>query len=132
MFTPGQWDIKSPLKEYLDKRYLAIVKKTIEINAANNNVELRIEGHTDPTWGGEERGGNNSFIENLSLSSNRANSVYEYILFGDSLDMNQRDFVRKNMISVGYSFSDRVQKGNIEDVSQDPSSRRIEFRIISK
>ena len=132
LFTPGQWDIKSPLKEYLEERYLAIVKKTMEINETNQNVELRIEGHTDPTWGGEYRGGNYSFIENLTLSSNRANSVYEYILFGNLLDDEEREFVKKNMISVGYSFSDRVQRGDMDDISQDPASRRIEFRIISK
>lgn len=132
LFTPGQHDIKFPLKEYLEERYLAIVKKTMEINESNNNVELRIEGHTDPTWGGEERGSDYSFIENLTLSSNRANSVYKYILFGNLLDDKEREFVKKNMISVGYSFSDRVQRGNMDDTSQDPASRRIEFRIISK
>lgn len=131
LFTQGEYSIKSPLKEYLDERYVDIVNKTIEINDDKHNVELRIEGHTDPRWG-YERGSEYSFLENLSLSSNRANAVYEYILKGPKLSDSQKQFVMKNMISVGYSFSDRVQKDDIIDEKFDPSSRRIEFRIISK
>lgn len=132
LFTPGKFVIKSPLKEYLEERYVDIVNKTIEINNDKHNVELRIEGHTDPTWGYSERGSEYSFLENLTLSSSRANAVYEYILNGANLSDFQRNFVMRNMISVGYSFSDRVQKNNISDIKYDPSSRRIEFRIISK
>lgn len=132
LFDPGDSVIKSPLKEYLEEKYVSIVDKTIEINRENHNIELRIEGHTDPTWGFYERGSEKSFLENLDLSSRRANSVYRYILNGRELSESQRNFVMKNMISVGYSFSDRVNSEGIYDKSQDPSSRRIEFRIISK
>lgn len=132
LFTSGKWDIKTPLKEYLENKYVAIVRKTIEISKDHNNVELRIEGHTDPTWSSSDRGSDCSFAENLELSSKRANSVYEFILFGDKLSTEERTFVKRNMISVGYSFSDRVQKNNIWNENIDASSRRIEFRIISK
>lgn len=98
----------------------------------DNNIELRIEGHTDPTWKGSDRGGDNSFLKNLDLSSKRANAVYEYILNGSELSNEEKNFVKMNMISVGYSFSDRVQKGTLDDEYYDPSSRRIEFRILSK
>lgn len=131
LFTPGDSTIKSPLKEYLYEKYAAIVRKTMLINK-DNNIELRIEGHTDPTWKGSDRGGDNSFLKNLDLSSKRANAVYEYILNGSELSNEEKNFVKMNMISVGYSFSDRVQKGTLDDEYYDPSSRRIEFRILSK
>lgn len=132
LFTPGEYYIKSPLKEYLDERYVEIVKKTMEINNGRDNVELRIEGHTDPTWSYNDRGSEESFLKNLTLSSNRANAVYEHILQGADLTEDEKNFVMRNMISVGYSFSYRVQKQDIEVEANDPSSRRIEFRIISK
>ena len=95
------------------------------------NIELRIEGHTDPLWDGE-RGTDYGYIRNLELSSGRANLVYSYIFNNCNLSPEQKEFAQKQVVSVGYSFSDRVQKNNIYDVSLDPMSRRIEFRIISK
>ena len=98
------------------------------------NVELRIEGHTDPNglYRGTKRGSDESFLQNLDLSSRRANRVYNYILGNKSLTVEQREFAKKNMISVGYSFAHRVQQNNVDNEKLDPSSRRIEFRIISK
>ena len=80
LFDDGKWVVKSPLKEYLDDIYLDVVQKTMELNSQYHNIELRIEGHTDPRWGGTFRGSDISFINNLDLSSKRANAVYEYIL----------------------------------------------------
>lgn len=131
LFGKGEHEVKSPLKEYLDNICIGLVRKTMKLDTMYNNVELRIEGHTDPTWDGTYRGSDKSFINNLDLSSKRANAVYERILNGKLNDI-QREFVKKNMISVGYSFSERVQKNNVDTVSLDPASRRIEFRIISK
>lgn len=136
LFDRGESVIKSPLKEYLDYIYMGLIRKTMELDTMYPNIELRIEGHTDPSWdktGKTIRGSNGSFLENLKLSSRRANAVYEHI-FEKDLDFEQREFLKKNMISVGYSFSERVEKNNVgvEYEYLDPSSRRIEFRIISK
>ena len=38
----------------------------------------------------------------------------------------------QHMISVGYSFSERIENNNIDNMDLDAQSRRIEFRIISK
>lgn len=125
-----------PLKPYLDQIYVALVDTTMAIAKTHKNVEIRIEGHTDPSWG-TERGTKESYLKNLDLSSRRANTVYEYILNGEHLNDEQREFIMKHMISVGYSFSERLEEneksdGSIYDRSIDPASRRIEFRIISK
>lgn len=112
-----------------------IVARTMDLckKYKTRRFELRIEGHTDPTW---EYGYQNGFIENLKLSSERANSVYEYILNNCGLSDLEVRFVQKNMISVGYSYSSRIdgETGMIErpnDKDLNDKSRRIEFRIIA-
>lgn len=122
-----------PLKPYLERIYPALVDTTMSIAKRKNvNIELRIEGHTDPKWNGLVRGGKESYIRNLKLSSERANAVLELILNGDRLSDVQRNFLMKHMISVGYSFSERIENNNLDVESLDAQSRRIEFRIISK
>lgn len=136
LFQPGYSTMQPELQKYIDKIAVNLVAKTISVWQGNGykDMELRIEGHTDPTWGGEPRGSNNSYIENLTLSSDRANNVYYHILNNPNLNSLQRYFVKCNMISIGYSFSNRVREGedNIKDKSLDAESRRIEFRIISR
>lgn len=125
--------MQNVLKYYLQRIGSPLISRTMTIWKEQNkkNIELRIEGHTDPTWD-EERGGDYGYIKNLELSSGRANLVYSYIFNNCNLTREQKKFAQKQVISVGYSFSDRVQKNNIHDISLDPASRRIEFRIISK
>lgn len=123
-----------PLKPYLERIYPQLVSTTMEIAESKNvNIELRVEGHTDPDWNSKyRRGSKESYLQNLKLSSDRANAVYELILNGERLTDYQRKFLMEHMISVGYSFSERIEKDDISDVSLDGQSRRIEFRIISK
>lgn len=122
-----------PLKPYLEKICPALVDTTISIAKRKNvNIELRIEGHTDPNWNGLARGEKESYVRNLKLSSERANAVLELILSDNRLGESQRNFLMEHMISVGYSFSERIERNNIDIDSFDAQSRRIEFRIISK
>lgn len=136
LFASGSHKFEPGLQDYLDQIHKPLVEKTMILWRTHkyNNVELRIEGHTDPNGisKGCVRGSDQSFLENLKLSSARANSVYDYILNSEELSEVQKNFVKKNMISVGYSFSKRVYDNNIKLVGLDPTSRRIEFRIISK
>lgn len=134
LFKKGKPYMRNELKVYINKVGKKIVERTISLWRLNGykNVELRIEGHTDPTWKYYQRGSNHSFMENLSLSSKRANNVYQYILEYAGLTSEQQDFVKRNMISIGYSFSSRVSDGTINNENKDAESRRVEFRIISK
>lgn len=135
LFKSGEDTMLPELRNYIDKIGRNLVLKTMEIWRENGykDVELRIEGHTDPTWGYYEPSGSNySFIKNLQLSSDRANNVYERIFYYTGLSEKEKDFVKKNMISIGYSFSRRVRENNVHVTSLDDESRRIEFRIISK
>lgn len=131
LFVSEEADVQGDLKSYLDKVGKNIVTKTIDLyNSGYKNIELRIEGHTDPRWAGY--GEDDRFLMNLDLSSRRANNVYEYILKNTGLNDYQKRFVKKHMIGIGYSFSNRLLDNSETDTSKDPSSRRIEFRIISK
>lgn len=131
LFVSEEYYVKGDLRRYLDKVGKKIVLKTIELyNSGYDNIELRIEGHTDPRWAGYSEDGR--FLLNLDLSSRRANKVYEYILKNTGLNEAQKRFVKEHMIGIGYSFSHRLLDGTEDDTSKDPSSRRIEFRIISK
>lgn len=131
LFVSGYDYVYGDLKAYLDKVGKNIVTKTIELyNSGYKNIELRIEGHTDPRWSGYSE--DDRFLMNLDLSSRRANNVYEYILKNTGLNDYQKRFVKKHMIGIGYSFSHRLLDNSETDTSKDPSSRRIEFRIISK
>lgn len=134
LFSSGNEYMQRDLEKYIQKIGKNIVIKTMEIWRENGykDVELRIEGHTDPTWNGYARGSEGSYRENLKLSSKRANYVYTYILNNCNLNKEQKEFVMKNMISVGYSFSTRIRNNNVDTVSLDDASRRIEFRIITK
>lgn len=134
LFASGEPDFEPELRKYLDAIRIPLVVRTMKLwnERDYKNVELRIEGHTDPNGISSIRSSNKSFLENLNLSSERANKVYEYILNNSELNGEQKEFVKKNMISVGYSFSRRVAEGSVDDVGEDASSRRIEFRIISK
>lgn len=125
--------MRPALAKYLRKIGKSLVAKAMEINSirGDKGIEVRIEGHTDPTWD-YQRGTDYGYIKNLQLSSGRANSVYSFILDNCGLTLEQKLFAKKNMISIGYSYSDRLICGNILDKNEDAQSRRIEFRIISK
>lgn len=135
LFAQGQSTMKPELRNYIGNVVgKKLIARTMEIckSSGYSNIELRIEGHTDPTWDAQNRGTDYSFMRNLFLSSERANNVYEHIFYNSDLSTDQQLFAKKNMISIGYSFSSRIQLGDIDDKSKDAASRRIEFRIISK
>lgn len=135
LFKSNSDQFESELKCYLDSIRKPLIEKTMALwkEKRYKNVELRIEGHADPNgkWP-MRRGGNESFLYNLDLSSRRAYSVYRFLMDDAKLSNEQVRFMKMNMISVGYSFSHRVIEDNMDNESLDATSRRIEFRIISK
>lgn len=133
MFAFGSDKMSPSFRRYIKKIGKPLVRKSMKLWDEMNlkDMELRIEGHTDPVWDGK-RNDDVGYVKNLELSSARANYVYRFML--DSLGLNEREkeFVKQNMISLGYSYSRRLSDGTVSDRSLDKESRRIEFRIISK
>ena len=141
LFRTGEANMNPCLSGFLDQFGKDIVDKTIELRKQNSDIEFRIEGHTDPKWtsiGGGQSDLDYRYIKNLHLSSARANNVYTYVLDNLGLNSEQKSFLQKHMISVGYSFADRIVDGTLHCVSVqeqdrlDAESRRVEFRIIAQ
>lgn len=128
LFVEGRSEVQGDLEKYLEQIRGPLIQTTMRLweKYGDENIELRIEGHTNPNPRNDE----NSFIENLELSSDRANNVYKFF-FNHSSDEEQL-FIKKNMISVGYSYSRRINEENEWDESLDEQSKTIEFRVITK
>lgn len=139
LFSSGGSVPQKALKEFLNLYGKSIIAKTISLKQKYPSIELRIEGHTDPVGQyGQEYGGDASFVYNMGLSSQRANSIYSYLYNSQKVSLNEQEkaFLRNHAISVGYSFSERIKNGThsnrIAYGYLDDASRRIEFRIIAK
>lgn len=139
LFSSGGSVPQKALKEFLNIYGKSIIAKTISLKQRYPSIELRIEGHTDPVGQyGQEYGGDASFVYNMGLSSQRANSIYSYLYNSQKVSLNEQEkaFLRNHAISVGYSFSERIKNGTHLDKTTyghlDDVSRRIEFRIIAK
>lgn len=133
LFPFGRDKMTPQFRNYIKKIGKPLVRKSMKLWEQRNlkDMELRIEGHTDPVWGGK-RDDDEGYVQNLILSSARANYVYRFMLDSLGLDEAEKEFVKQNMISIGYSYSRRLSEGTVDDKSLDKASRRIEFRIISK
>lgn len=139
LFSSGGSVPQKALKEFLNIYGKNIIAKTISLKQRYPSIELRIEGHTDPVGQyGQEYGGDASFVYNMGLSSQRANSIYSYLYNSQKVSLNEQEkaFLRNHAISVGYSFSERIKNGTHSSRTTyghlDDASRRIEFRIIAK
>lgn len=143
LFAPNKAVPVKALTEFLNNYSNLIISKTMSLLANSKDIELRIEGHTDPSWGPQKNYGSKlSFEENLKLSSDRAYEVYRLMLNNPSMSTEQVDFMMNHTISVGYSFSERKLAGthkypdNLIRKEQydlmDKKSRKIEFRIIAR
>ena len=139
LFSSGGSVPQKALKEFLNIYGKSIISKTISLKQRYPSIELRIEGHTDPVGQyGQEYGGDASFVYNMGLSSQRANSIYSYLYNSQKVSLNEQEkaFLRNHAISVGYSFSERIKNGTHSSRTTygylDDASRRIEFRIIAK
>jgi flagellar motor protein MotB len=145
LFSSGGSVPQKALKEFLNLYGKSIIAKTISLKQRYPSIELRIEGHADPNGIKDKRtgyvpryGSEDSFIGNMKLSSERANSVYSYLYNHKNVSLTEieKEFLRNHAISVGYSFSERIKNGTHLDKTTyghlDDVSRRIEFRIIAK
>lgn len=124
---------KSRLNEFIP-RYLSIL---LSDGIRDRIEEIRIEGHTDtkPITTAAR-----SYMDNLNLSQNRADSVLYYIRSMDyytkelsSEDRQQLDYW---ICATGFSFSHTLDRdGNLTFESgnqpDDNASRRVEFRVLT-
>jgi outer membrane protein OmpA-like peptidoglycan-associated protein len=126
LFDTNSSNIKGIFKNVLDDffpRYLYILtnnkyKKQIK--------EIRVEGHTSSVWKNATRG--QSYINNMSLSQNRAKSVLAYT-YNIVKSENNKVFLENVFRANGMSFSNLILKNEKEDIQ---ASQRVEFRAVTK
>lgn len=116
LFDEGKEVINSKFNTTLHKffpKFLGAIREK-----QNSIKEIRVEGHTSQTG---------SYEYNLDLSNRRANNVLLSMLNymnKNNYDTSFINFIRKNTISCGFSFSKTLET--------DDKSRRVEFRVLLK
>ena len=104
-FDTGKYDLKESSNSELNN-----LLKLLELNP---NMKIKIIGYTDNVG---------SDANNLILSKNRANSVYEWLL--------KNNIEKSKLSSVGLGEKDPVATNETEEGRQ--LNRRVEFTIIEK
>ena len=104
-FDTGEYALKESSNSELKN-----LQKLLEINP---KMKIRIVGYTDNV-------GSNA--NNLTLSKNRANAVYEWLI--------NKDVVKSKLSSIGMGEKDPVATNDTEEGRQ--LNRRVEFTIIEK
>lgn len=127
LFEVNSYILKPEGKQFLDK-LTPIYVNTIfsNDNFAKNIQSIIIQGHTDSQSFAGVTSINQQFINNMDLSTKRANSVASYMLEGKYKPEYNKGF--RQMITVeGRSFNDPIlnDKGE-EDMVQ---SRRVEIKL---
>ena len=125
LFEKGKDNIKPLFKSILDDFYPRYVKILSQDKFKNNILEVRIEGHTSSEWN-KNSTVHTAYIANMKLSQNRTSCVLGYVLSMENLK--NYDWIRNNIIAVGYSSSQLKINNNKENKI---ASRRVEFRVIT-
>ena len=131
MFETNLEILEPNLKERLKIIGKAFVEKAMEIQKNGNDIEIRIEGHADSRP--LDLPYKTPFVNNLLLSSKRAIAFFNFLMEECGLTQDEKKFVEKYVVAVGYSSARPVTIDDIEGGAEDmDKSRRIEFKIISK
>lgn len=107
-FTQGDATVPSAFKNVLRDffpRYVAILTKS---EYRDGVAEIRIEGHTSSEWFSQVTG-DESYINNMELSQNRARNVLNYVLQMAHPKVSQnREWLKKKLTANGLSSSQLV------------------------
>lgn|SRR5690554_667432 len=88
--------------------------------------EVRIEGHTDSTWGGFDS--DEAYIRNMELSQARTRSTAAYLLALPQLG-GLKDWLQENLTANGLSSSKLIRGPDGQE--DEVRSRRVEFRVVT-
>ncbi len=126
LFDTNSSELKALFISVLDNffpRYLDILtnnkyKKQIK--------EIRVEGHTSSIWNNATK--EQSYINNMSLSQNRAKSVLAHS-YNITKSTNDKEFLEQVFRANGMSFSNLIIEKGKENIQ---ASQRVEFRVLTK
>lgn len=120
-FESGRYTIKEEGRLLLDTFLPVYLNVLLQPEYADYLGEIIIEGHTDSTG---------TWLNNMKLSQNRAQTVAEYCWNMSSLTQTQRILLQRIMSSKGRSSNDLVY--NEDGTENKDASRRVEFKFSLK
>lgn len=126
LFEVGSYNLSPKGKEYLDKLIPIYINTIFSKNELINEIDnIIIQGHTDSQTYAGLKDPNLSYMKNMELSLQRANSVADYML-KTNYDKKYSEKLRKILTVEGKSYSDPILVNGKEDYNQ---SRRVELRL---
>lgn len=99
-------------------RYLKVLKPF-----QNIVDEVRIEGHTSSSWNRNSTKAQ-AYLKNLQLSQVRTREMLRFIY---SLEANETQWMKHNILAIGFSSSQMVKEKGVENTFL---SRRVSFRAL--
>lgn len=129
LFEVGSYHLSPKGKAYLNKLapiYIDTIFSKVElINQIDNIV---IQGHTDSQSYAGIKNPDEQYMQNMTLSLERANSVASYMLH-TNYDKKYSDKLKKILVVEGKSYSEPILVNGKEDYNK---SRRVELRLKTK
>ncbi len=119
LFESGKSDLNPTFKSKLNEVIPLYLSVILSEKYRDYVADIIVEGHTDarPIGGRVET----SYIDNLNLSQNRAQSVVTYLLSGQSAAYPEKKFLQNYMQAIGMSYRKPMQDDN--------KSRRVEIKF---
>lgn len=126
LFEVGSYNLSPKGKAYLDKLipiYINTIFSKKELVGEIDNIV--VQGHTDSQTYSGLKDANLSYMKNMQLSLQRANSVANY-MFKTGYDKKYSEKLREILTVEGKSNSDPILVNGKEDFNK---SRRVELRL---
>lgn len=126
LFEVGSYNLSPKGKAYLDKLipiYINTIFSKKELVGEIDNIV--VQGHTDSQTYSGLKDANLSYMKNMQLSLQRANSVADY-MFKTGYDKKYSEKLREILTVEGRSNSDPILVNGKEDFNK---SRRVELRL---
>ena len=126
LFEVGSYNLSPKGQAYLDKLipiYINTIFSKKELVGEIDNIV--VQGHTDSQTYSGLKDANLSYMKNMQLSLQRANSVADY-MFKTGYDKKYSEKLREILTVEGKSNSDPILVNGKEDFNK---SRRVELRL---
>ncbi len=125
LFAVNEIEVQERFQEILNDffpRYLAVLQ-----NYEDYIKEVRIEGHTDSSWGSASP--TDAYFNNMELSQGRTRSVLSYVYGLLNREQQKQNWVKSKVAAVGFSSS-RPAFDKQGDYSPE-LSRRVVFKVVT-
>lgn len=129
LFELGSYQLSAKGRAYLDKFAPIYIDTIFSKEDITKEIEsIIIQGHTDSHTFAGVKDPNEQYMQNMTLSLQRANSIANYI-FKTNYNKEYTDDLKKILVVEGKSYSDPILTDGKEDYNK---SRRVELRLKTK